>query len=65
MKESKLETRKGTLKDIIEEIRFVGFNHYMNDLVGYMFGEKPMHYHKRDRTSPESPLLHSYFPKPF
>ncbi len=62
MKPSKLEskTEKITLKDIIEEIRFVGFNHYMDDLTAYIFGERPMDYHKKNHTSSDNHVIHSY-----
>lgn len=60
MKQSKLETEKITFKDVVEEIMFVGFSHYMDDLTAYMFSERPMHYHKRNHTSPDSLVLHSY-----
>ncbi|MEX2017233.1 MAG: hypothetical protein WD876_02070 [Candidatus Pacearchaeota archaeon] len=54
-------SEKITLKDIFEEIRFVGWGHYINDLVAHLIDGVPVHYHKRNHTSRDNLLIHSYF----
>ena len=60
MKQSKLEKERIGLKDIFEEIKYVGLKHYLDDLTGALIG-MDMHYHKKNHTSPDSLFLHSSF----
>ena len=52
-------TEKISIKDIFEEIKYVGLDHYLMDLTGYLIFGQNMHYHKKHRTSPKSIFLHS------
>lgn len=60
MRKSKLETDKITLRDIFEEIKYVGLKHYFDDLTGVLIG-MDMHYHKKNHTSKDNLLIHSQF----
>ena len=59
MKESKLERGKIGLKEIFQEIRYVGLGHYLEDLTARVIDGRQMHYHKRNHTSKNSLVLHS------
>lgn len=57
-KESKLVIALGRVKrgieKEIEELKYVGFDHYIGDkIMGYA------HYHKENHTSKNNPFLHS------
>ena len=61
MAKSKLEKKIGFISKIkreLEEIKYVGLDHYLMDVAGHIMDRKPLHYHHKNPIHKNNIFIH-------